>query len=65
MMQESELDRDSVPLPANDDAKAARARVEVVVLRIARLIGRQMAREAFERIIPANDNNGQAGAETE
>jgi hypothetical protein len=31
-------------------------RIDAAVLTIARLIGRQMAREAFERLKAANDN---------
>lgn len=40
---------------ANDNA-AAGARIDRVVLILARLLGRQMAREAFERLTAANDN---------
>lgn len=48
---------DGPPLAANDNGNAeGRARVDAAVLRIARLIGRQMARERFERMIAANDN---------
>lgn len=48
------------PKPANDtgaepDAETWR-RLDHVVLDIARLIGRQMAREDFERLTAANDN---------
>lgn len=32
--------------------------IDAAVLRIARLIGRQIAREAFERQTAANDNRG-------
>lgn len=52
--------------PANDNhppdgqdarqAADASARVDKVVLTIARLIGRQMAREHFEALQAANDN---------
>ena len=41
--------------PANDDG-AAESRVESAVFTTARLIGRQIAREAFERSGAANDN---------
>jgi len=42
---------------ANDNADGEKAaRIDEAVLRIARLIGRQMAREQFERACPANDN---------
>ena len=40
---------------ANDDSTAD-SRVESAVLTIARLIGRQIAREAFERPSAVNDN---------
>ncbi len=43
---------------ANDKGNAERrARIVAAVLQIARLIGRQMAREEFERLIAANDNH--------
>ena len=43
--------------PANDNAGiTASARIDEAVLRFARLIGRQMAREQFQRASPANDN---------
>ena len=48
---------DLQPPAANDNGNAeARLRIDAAVLRIARLIGRQMAREAFERLSAANDN---------
>ena len=48
---------DGQPPAANDNGNAeARARIDAAVLRIARLIGRQMAREEFERQTAANDN---------
>jgi hypothetical protein len=48
---------DLQPLAANDNGNAeARRRIDAAVLRIARLIGRQMAREAFERLSATNDN---------
>ncbi len=62
MIRETEVDRDSVSAAANDETAEARARVGAVVLRIARLIGRQMAREAFEAASPANDNEAQTGS---
>ena len=55
-------DEDSTPEPgpsdaANDDAHAAaEARAKAALLTIARLIGRQIAREEFERRLAANDN---------
>ena len=42
-------------LAANDNG-AAEARVRSAVLTIARLLGRQIAREQFERQASANDN---------
>jgi len=42
---------------ANDNGDGMKtARIDEAVLRIARLIGRQMAREHFEHASPANDN---------
>jgi hypothetical protein len=45
---------------ANDDDDDAQpfdqAKFDDAVIAVARLIGRQMAREAFERRIAANDN---------
>lgn len=53
-------------VPANDNGDlvspedrpelTAAAKVDRVVLDIARLIGRQLAREAFEVVLAANDN---------
>jgi len=44
-------------LAANDNGDSMKtARIDEAVLRIARLIGRQMAREQFEHSFPANDN---------
>ena len=39
-----------------NDYGAAEARVRSAVLTIARLLGRQIAREQFERQVSANDN---------
>jgi hypothetical protein len=55
------MPRRQAPLPANDDPlAAAQRRAEQVVLKIAGLLGRQMAREEFERRQgqAANDNSG-------
>ena len=51
---------------ANDNG-AAEARVRFAVLTIARLLGRQIAREQFERQASANDNApaGKAGGQKE
>lgn len=40
---------------ANDNG-AAETKLDAAVLTIARLIGRQIAREEFERLSAANDN---------
>jgi hypothetical protein len=43
---------------ANDNGNGdAQVRIDAAVLTIARLIGRRMAREAFERLEAANDND--------
>mgnify|MGYP001159366361 CR=1 FL=1 len=48
---------DGQPSEANDNGNGeARPRIDAAVLRIARLIGRQMAREEFQRLNAANDN---------
>jgi hypothetical protein len=48
---------DAQPPAANDNGNGeARPRIDAALLRIARLIGRQMAREEFERLSAANDN---------
>ena len=41
---------------AANDVSTAESRVESAVLTIARIIGRQIAREAFERLHAVNDN---------
>jgi hypothetical protein len=46
------------PPAENDNSNGeARHRIDMTVLRIARLIGRQMAREEFKRLNAANDNH--------
>lgn len=48
---------DLQPPAANNNGNAeARRRIDAAVLTIARLIGRQIAREEFERRCAANDN---------
>jgi hypothetical protein len=48
---------DGVMPAANDNGDGKKAiRLDEAALRIARLIGRQMAREQFEHFSPANDN---------
>jgi hypothetical protein len=54
---EDRITDDLLPPAANDNGNAAALRrINAAVLRIARLIGRQMAREAFERLSATNDN---------
>jgi hypothetical protein len=49
---------DEQPPAANNNSHGdARLRIDAAVLTIARLIGRQMAREAFGRLSAANDND--------
>ena len=48
---------------ANDNGTAA-TRLDAAVLTLARLIGRQMARETFEQLSAANDNSLTDGQET-
>ena len=56
-MIQDEDSADGVMPAANDNGDGMRAaRIDEAVLRIARLIGRQMAREQFEHPCPANDN---------
>ncbi len=48
---------DEQPRAANDNGNGkVRPRIDAAVIRIARLIGRQIAREQFERLHAANDN---------
>jgi hypothetical protein len=58
MIEDQDRAADEVqPLAANDNGNGeAQPRIDAAVLRIARLIGRQMAREAFDRLSAANDN---------
>ncbi|RWL74520.1 MAG: hypothetical protein EOR67_31415 [Mesorhizobium sp.] len=57
-MAEETSTRPQALIPANDngDLRCPTARLDRVVLDIARLIGRQLAREAFEVGQVANDN---------
>jgi hypothetical protein len=49
---------DGVMPAANDNGDRERTvRINAAALRIARLIGRQIAREQFEHTSPANDNS--------
>lgn len=58
MIEDEDRATDELPPPAaNDDGSAeALFRIDAAMLRIAGLIGRQMAREAFERLNATNDN---------
>ncbi len=58
MIEDEDRAADDIPPPAaNDNGNGdAQVRIDAAVLTIARLIGRQMAREAFERLKAANDN---------
>lgn len=48
---------DGQPPAANDNGNGkARPRIDATILQIARLIGRQMAREEFARQTAANNN---------
>ncbi|MPZ42323.1 MAG: hypothetical protein GEV05_02775 [Betaproteobacteria bacterium] len=49
---------------ANDNGTAA-AKIDAAVLRIARLLGRQIAREEFERRSAVNDNRPAPEADEE
>ena len=47
----------SQPLPvANDNGTDARATVDLRILKVARALGRQIAREKIEEMHAANDN---------
>lgn len=57
MEDEKHAADDILPPAANDNGNGeSRPRIDAAVLRIARLIGRQRAREEFERLNAANDN---------
>jgi hypothetical protein len=58
MIEDADRPDDARERPAaNDNGNGTtRANIDAAVLRIARLIGRQMAREEFERQCAANDN---------
>jgi hypothetical protein len=57
MIEDEERTNDGGQQPAANDNGEARVRIDAAALTIARLIGRQMAREAFERLKAANDND--------
>jgi hypothetical protein len=55
---EDRATNDVQPSAANDNGNGeARPLIDAAILRIARLIGRQVAREEFERLKAANDNS--------
>lgn len=70
---ENDNDRDSgriVPANDNDDAGGEPGaqtwlRIDQAALTLARIIGRRMAREDFERLTAANDNRPIVSEETE
>ena len=55
MIEDDERPAPDTVTAANDNA-AAGVRIDRAVRTLARLLGRQVAREAFERLIAANDN---------
>lgn len=59
MIEDEDRAADDTPPPAaNDNGNGDTwVRIDAAVLTIARLIGRQMAREVFERLKAANDND--------
>jgi hypothetical protein len=58
VMNQDQNNADGVIPAANDNGDGVKtARIDDAVLRIARLIGRQMAREQFEHSSPSNDNS--------
>jgi hypothetical protein len=57
MIEDADRPDDAQQVAANDNGSTrTTAHMEAAVLIIARLIGRQMAREGFERRCAANDN---------
>jgi hypothetical protein len=59
MIEDEDRAADDTPPPAANDNgnEDTWVRIDAAALTIARLIGRQMAREAFERLEAANDND--------
>ena len=58
MNRDEDYAADGVRPAANDNSAGEKAvRIDQAVLRIARLIGRQMAREQFEHARAVNDNS--------
>jgi hypothetical protein len=58
MIEDADRPNDALLRPAANDNghRTTEANIDAAVSRIARLIGRQMAREEFERHRAANDN---------
>ena len=62
MIEDEDHAADGAPPVANDNGNGeAWARSDAAILRIARLIGRLMAREDFAQRSAANDNGPRAG----
>jgi hypothetical protein len=59
LIEDEDRAADDVQSPAANDNgnREAQPRFDAAILRIARLIGRQMARQEFERLNAANDNH--------
>ena len=59
MIEDADRAADDGQPPAANDIGNGKAppQIDATVLRIARLIGRQMAREEFERLNAANDSH--------
>jgi hypothetical protein len=59
MIEDEDRAADDTPPPAANDNgnEDSWVRIDAAALMIARLIGRQMAREAFEGLEAANDND--------
>ena len=53
---EKDREREGVPRVAANDNGGPEARIDAAVMRLARLLGRQIARERFEATRAANDN---------
>ena len=49
-------ERERLHGPAANDKGGPEARIDAAVMRLARLLGRQIAREQFEALHAANDN---------
>jgi hypothetical protein len=67
MIEDEDRAADDTPAPAanDNDNGDTWVRIDAAALTIARLLGRQMAREAFERLKAANDNDPPEGGRTD